>query len=736
MFERRLKILLILPIVCGLVVLGRLFQLQIVSGSDYARQAEEALISPKQYLPPLRGRILDRFGRVLVSDEPAHDITLHYGVLSMNQSYLLRLTDYVRKQELKWRSASDAEIEDEVERRIAGMWTKLSEVSGLSLTELRRRRDAICETVESLRRHIWKARRRVNPGETLERLRLQEEELFHPFLTDVSPAVRTRIELEMTNLPCLRIEPSVRRVWSRDAQPLCHLLGRLGQVTLQAIDDDPWRDDELGGYRAGDERGVSGVEALGERMLRGKRGYEEKYRDGLLREHVAPIDGLDVQLTIDFDLQAQIAQILAEAVKESPPSTGASCVVIDVATREVLALVSVPTFHRDDLRSKFETLRDDAKHLPLFFRAVQGEYQPGSIIKPVALLAGFARGVVDAVRTVFCDGTFIPGSKRWHCWTYWRSMPGHGTIKAEEAIQHSCNIYFFDLGQRLDAEILTDFYRGFIQGREPSDIPQALSPYDATPGTGLIEERQGLIPSLAWMKTQRQRGFRPADGRNYAIGQGEILVTPLQAANSFATIASGCYRSPTVIANDMRDRATLPVQGVSAEAWQITRRGLYRCVNEEGGTAYAFARMDQLEVCGKTGSAQCAQRVVQRRYFFRAEKGNLGEVTTIAPTIEAAWEMLGLPVGTKPLRTEVIERYPPVDPETGKSPTHAWFAGYAPYRHPRVAVAVLIEYGGSGGRTAGPAAKRVFESLLHSPRGYLSADNTKGPGTSHEMLPR
>ncbi|MBN2563255.1 MAG: hypothetical protein JXQ75_20225 [Phycisphaerae bacterium] len=757
MFERRLKVVAALPVVFGIIIVARLYQLQVIKGDEYLERADAALVSPRQFLPPLRGRILDRFGRVLVSDEPAHDVTVHYGILSMSRSYLLLLADHIRKHEPQRRRASDAALEAEAKRRIEEMWLTIQDASGVPMKQLRERCETICESVERLRRHIWQARRVTGLCEPLEKLRLREEDLFHAILRDVTPEARTRIELKLSRLPCVRVEPSVRRVWADRTEPLCHILGRLGQVSADMIRNDPLGDDWLASYRAGDEVGISGVERLSEHMLRGKRGFEERYLDGRISDRAPPIDGLDVQLTIDLDLQRQLTRILEDAVAAHPPSTGASCAVIDVASREILALVSIPTYDLEDLRARFEALRDDARRLPLLFRAVQGEYQPGSILKPVALLAGFANGLVDPDATVFCDGQLIPGSDKWHCWTHWRGMPGHGYVNAEEAIQHSCNVYFYTLGQRINGKRLTDFYRLFIQGRtakEPSEdnaqsltpSPQAESRNPEAEGsesevsrTGLVEERPGLIPTLDWMKSHRKRGFRLADGRNYAIGQGEIQITPLQAANAFATLAAGYYQDPTIIANDMRDRPAVPIRGIPESAWRLTRRGLYRCVNEPGGTAYKHARLDAIEICGKTGSAQCVPRVVERRFTFLAEqtrdKGSAFSsqgaipnpqfpivsppLSIVAPTAEAACESLGLPPGTKPVKTEAVRRYPPPDPESGEVPTHAWFAGFAPYRNPRIALAVLVEHGGGGGHTAGPIGRDVFEALLESPRGYL-----------------
>ena len=225
------------------------------------------------------------------------------------------------------------------------------------------------------------------------------------------------------------------------------------------------------------------------------------------------------------------------------------------------------------------------------------------------------------------------------------------------------------------------------------------------------------------MKEQRHRGFRQADGRNYAIGQGEMSITPLQAANLFATLAEGRYRAPTVIANDCRDRPPVEFKGVSADAWRLMRRGLYRCVNEEGGTAYKYARLDSLEICGKTGSAECVPRVVEQRFTFQTNQGaGTSETSIVAPTIEAACEMLGLPYGTPCVKSESIKRYPPTvadNGEGGKVPTHAWFAGFVPYKNPKIALAVIVEYGGGGGHTAGPVAQAIFQALQESPQGYL-----------------
>jgi len=726
MFERRLKLVLCLPVFASAVLITRLFQLQVLRGEEYAQRAEAALISPRQYLPPLRGRILDRFGRALVSDEPAHDVTVHYGALAMDPSYLHLLASGIRAREPAWRRTSNADLISEATRRIAAMWLSLERASGVDLAELRRRRDAICESVEGLRRFIWEARRRGGADEPAEKLRLREEELFHPIVRDIAPQARTRIELELGSLPFVRIEPSVRRVWHDGSEALCHVLGQIGPATARMVEEDPYREDALKSYRADDLVGISGVERLAEDMLRGRRGYEERFLDGRLRNRLLPIDGLDVQLTVDAELQNEITRILSRAVDGLSASSGASCVVLDVETREILALASVPTYDRAALRKSYAALRDDTRRAPLRFRAVAEEYQPGSIMKPVALLAGFAHDLVDPAQRVACCGALSPDSESWHCWTHWRKLPGHGELNGEEALQHSCNVYFYTLGQRINAKRLTDFYRAFL-GLCPPDESAA-----APRGTGLIEERFGLIPTLEWLRQHRARAFRVADARNYAIGQGELQITPLQAANIFATLAAGVYRDPSLIVNDGRPRETRPIRGVSKYAWDLVRRGLFRCVNEEGGTAFRYARMDDLQICGKTGSAECVPRVTSWHFTFAGSTPD-AMVSIEAPTVEAAREKLGLPANAKCTSRKIARTWPPPDPQTGDVPTHAWFAGYAPCRAPRIAVAIVIEYGGGGGSTAGTVAREAFSAIARSPHGYLPP--VGGHGIAQAMDP-
>jgi penicillin-binding protein 2 len=708
-FERRLTILLWIAVLAAAGLVARLFQLQIVQGGHYRELSESAVERPPETLWPLRGRILDRRGTVLVADEPAYDATIHYGVLSMDDDFLRGLARRVIRElppDVP-RGERVAEAGRRVRERIAEMWIRLSRASGVSTADLCRRRDEICRRVESLRRHLWAARGAEGSADDL---RLAEDEMRHAILRDVTPEVRARIELELGDVPWLRIEPSVRRASppGRAAAHVSHLLGRLSEVSAGQMDRDPFRADERRRYLPGELVGTSGVERAAETILRGVRGMRQRDLDGRVIIQDDPRDGRDVALTIDLDLQRRIEDVLAESVAAHPPSTGAACVVIDVRSRDVLALVSVPVFDPRELGTRYAEWRDDTRTRPLLFRAVAEEYPPGSIIKPLALLAGLSSGAVDPRARIECRGRLFEGIDAWFCWTQWRDLPPHGPVDAVEALQHSCNIYFYQLGQKVGAAGLTDVYRQIVKGRGNGEQ-----------GTGLVEARGGLIPTEEEIRQRRGRGFDAADGRNYALGQGEVQITPLQAANLYATIATGAYREPRLIRKEGPDHPAAP-PSIPAEVWAIVREGLYRCVNLPGGTAHEGARMEELTVCGKTGSAEAVPRVLTWRFRFQTPDGQQPEV--IAPTIEQARDRLHAAADWTVVERKPVERWPAVEPGRGKRPTHAWFAGYAPREDPQVAVALVIEYGGSGGKVAAPVGRRIFEALLDSDGGYLRRD--------------
>ena len=708
MFERRLKILLALLGLCGLAVAVRLGQMQIVHAQRYRQAAAAALIRPAHYVAPIRGRIVSRDGTVLAEDQPTWELRVHFGALSADPRYVRRLAGLFRRTGRLDRNATRRASEAAVRAEMHECWEWIAQTSGATLKDLLERRQAICGRVEEVRRAV--ARRRDRPDI---RVALQEE--FHTVLGDLGESRALRIQQAMPDWPWVTVQPASRRQ-VRDAAPVCHLLGRMGQVSPDDLLKTDADEDPLGCYLPGETRGVSGIERLAEPLLRGRRGLIERDVDGRVTRRTEPIDGRDVRLTIDLDLQRAVLARLERAVRENATASGAAAVVLDVATRQVLALVSCPVYDPRRWNEDYASLIADTRRCPTLFRAVAGEYPPGSIVKPISLTAGLATGRVTPHTQFECQGRgWMHQEGAFRCWTYWRpGMVGHGPVDAVQAIKHSCNVYFYHLGERvcrgtggrlLGADPLCEWFGQFGLGRAPE--------------TGLIEESAGALPWSGWLFRRFGRPPVTGDARFLAIGQGAMTLTPLQAANAAAVLATGEWISPTVLLGDGRSRPVwrLPV---SDAQWEVVRRGMWAVVNERQGTAHRTARSTRIEICGKTGSAQAVCRVLGWEYRFRLRSG--AELSVQAPTVSEARRRLRLPADAGRLVARQAAGWWPWSPrENPTKPTHAWFIGFAPPRRPQVAVAVLIEYGGSGGKIAGPVARDVFEMLLDSPRAHRTS---------------
>jgi len=693
-------------VAAGLIVL-RLVDVQIVRAGDYAVLADRLLTRQVSYLAAPRGSLLDRYGRVLVSDQPAWDVGLQYAILSGDsERYLGALARALERSDDRFRGRPRAEIVSELRAGVAEMWPRLSALTGTPIAELLERGEQVRRRVERIRQEVAERSGYVQ--------RVREEDWFHAILRDVDEdaALRLRLELE-PRYPWLAVVPGAQRVAQR-ADALVHVLGRLGAATDDRIATDALARDELRGLRAGDRCGVSGVERAAETRLRGTRGRLVKdFDQQTVIEFTAPLRGQDVHLTIDAELQARVLDILARRVRAGDAPAGGSAVVLDAGSRDVLALVSYPVYAYDRYAQDYDTLRRDTRFTPLRCRPLAGQYPPGSTCKVIALYGGLTDGVVTERSTITCGGHFLPDQPNaFRCWIYNQYGATHGPLAAVDAIRNSCNIYFFTLGDRLGPQRLCEWFARFGLGR--------------TQGTGLIEESPAILPDEKWLHERRGRRPLSADAWNFAVGQGEVTATPLQAANVAATVASGRWEP----VNLLRDAEGRPIRADADDdarptafneaALRVIRAGMWRVVNEPGGTAYA-ARLEHpgYVLCGKTGSAQAVPRVLNYRFTLEWPDGR--RESAIAVDRE---ELLARFDEPKPkiVGQHANERYPSaqVDP----SPSHAWFIGYTqsratpPGQPPRgrtLAIAVLIEFGGGGGHVAGPAAREIAEAVLEAP---------------------
>lgn len=705
MFETRLKWLAALLLLPAVAIVARLAHLQIAQADSYRAIADALLTRPVRYLQPVRGSILDRHDRVLVEDRPACDLCVHYGVLSGNSEALLRA--FARSVRRRGDAPADQTLDEtasDLRHRLAETWTQLAQLTGVPAEELLNRAENITRRVERVRRQ-WIERGGEGP--------IREETLFHPLIEGVDESVALRARQLLEHLPWIDVAPAAQRVMHA-ADPLVHVLGRVGRVTAEAIQRDPLSDDEWRRLTPDGRCGVSGVERVADAVLRGARGDETRDLRGALLKRQEPQRGQDVRLTIDRDLQQRLLDILARAVEKSDHPAGASAVVIDVASGDVLALVSSPVYSYAEYSQRYAELRDDTRRLPLRFRAVSDAFPPGSTCKAITLVGALSDARTSPNERIHCRGALLPDQPtHFRCWIYNQYGTTHDAEmvdgqRGEDAIRNSCNIYFYEMGGRLGPARLCQWFDEFRLGR--------------TQGTGLIEESPGIVPHESYLRFAQNRGYVPSDAWNYAIGQGEVTATPLQVANVAAAIARGRWKPVQLVRLESGRPLTVPVEPereLSEPALRVLRTGMWRVVNEKGGTAEKHARLVSAgyELCGKTGSAQVVPRVLTSRYIFEWPDG-------VRDSVEARSEAEARAhfgdAHVKLVGSRAAQRYPELG-QDGKLPSHAWFMGYTQLKStPRgspatgraYAIAVLIEFGGGGGSVAGPVAREIAQVLL------------------------
>ena len=448
--------------------------------------------------------------------------------------------------------------------------------------------------------------------------------------------------------PEFEIEVTQRRFY-RLGEHAAHVLGYLGEVSRDELAADP------GALHAGDWVGRRGVERAYDRRLRGEDGERVVVVDsrGLPVEEFGrrlgrPGQGL--RLTLDAGLQQEAERLLAGQV--------GAIVALDPRDGALRALVSAPAydpnlFARKLAADDWRALVGDARH-PLQNRAVQSAYSPGSVFKIVMATAALAEGVVTPSRREFCPGFAAHYGRRFHCW----KRGGHGSVDLEAAIEGSCDVFFYAVGRELGIERIARYARLFDFGRPT--------------GVDLGGERAGLVPDNEWSRRRRGHPWYPGETISVAIGQGALLVTPIQVATMVAAVANGGFLvTPHVVA----DSAPAPRPlGLAPELLAPVRNGLERVVNGARGTARG-ARVPGLTVAGKTGTVQV---VSQEAY---------------ADTSDAPWHLRN----------------------------HAWFAAYAPAERPELVVVVFVEHGGKGSGVAAPIAKALYAYLFGPDRAPVAA---------------
>ena len=476
----------------------------------------------------------------------------------------------------------------------------------------------------------------------------------------------SKIEARLSRLPGVVVDVVPGREYPY-GDIATHLIGYLGEIS-----EDDIKNDLYPGALPGDMVGKSGVEARYNSELAGtlgKRIVEVDVKGGFVKtlEEIPPVSGSDIYLTIDLDLQMAAEDAMKDKV--------GAAVVLDPNSGRLLAMVSSPGFDPElfakGITAEQWKVLNDPFYRPLFDKAIQGTYAPGSTFKIVTAAAALQEGVVNEDTTHFCPGYFRFGNRDYRCW----KAGGHGVVNLYKAIVESCDVYFYKVGLKLGVDRIAKYAKAFGLGEKT--------------GIDLPNEARGVIASSEWKKKKFKSKWYEGETLSIAIGQGYNNVTPIQMARLIATVANGgtLYRpiyvekivnpAGTVTASFNKDpQGTVPVSKANLRAIQ---NGLVGVVQDNMGTAKE-CRMKDMIVAGKTGTAQ----VVRQTKRKEDEK--------------MAW----------------------------KYRDHAWFVAYGPAESPQLAIAVLIEHGGHGGSAAAPVAKKIFERWLQlqAPRPSDSPERT------------
>jgi penicillin-binding protein 2 len=607
----RFKIVLYLLLVVFIVLVLRLYFLQVMSGELYAELASESIAREKTVSAP-RGNIYDRNGKLLVKSVPVKAVVVEPYTVSKNEDVIKALSGCL--------DMSYEEIKEKVEK---------SNVS------------------------------------YMDRIILKQ---------DIDTATMIYLKENSSKFPGVEVVDVYLREYNFGFLA-SHLLGYTGEIDEDRLKSEIYAND----YEGGDQIGLTGLEETYESVMKGKKGKIIYEVDPLgkpvsILEETVPISGNDLYLTIDIDLQRVVEKILYGSILEVRQKKikdtdeyykvpGGAVFVLSPKNGQILAMASYPTFNPELFvggisLDNWDYLNDPENYYPLINRAVMS-FPPGSSIKIVPAYAGLAEDIISERGRLNCAGVWLGLGKDFpkSCWS------SHGSLDIRGAIKNSCDIYFYQVGYGL-----------FTKNNNMEELLQKylrIFGFGSLTGIDLPNEDEGLVPDKEWKKDyfKDQAGYSvwfPGDTVNMTIGQGDLLVTPLQMAQAFSILANrGIEYSPHLI-KEIRDSEGNLFPDSSIQEYQdlklneyfieIIEDGLVQVVSQ-GGTAAGVFRdfpLDIIPVAGKTGTAE---------FYGRQD--------------------------------------------------YAWFASYAPVGNPEYVIVAMLEEAGSGGSNVAPIIEEIYRYLFN-----------------------
>ena len=708
MYDQRIKIFLIASGFVLLLCLVRLVQMQWLDNSYYREQVSKLKEqgNSSQQLKTVRGRILDRHGRAIASDEPRFYLQINYRL----SSYLderVRRAKLLKASNAKDPVAAIAKAREEIDVKLGDIKQVIEKCSHFNIepAEIQDRLNQINNEIWNFRSFIAWVRNGANP-KILEKYDNRiikvpghvaiadlksrfpnEDELIELIskVDDIPEMDKTlslveletdadifTAQLEFTDMEGLSILPVAQRVYYYNSAA-CQTIGWVGPEQQRKL----FANDKLLSYLAGEvSGGRPGVEYVCEGILRGKRGEMLYDIDEKLIKRTETQPGDDVRLTLDIELQEKIENFMADSGKNRNSQSPSAVVVIDVGTGDILALVSMPVFELNRIRYDYKKINGDPCS-PMLNRAINEYYPGGSAVKPLILIAGLETGKITKDSIISCPA-HQPEQGWPRCWIQKKySWLGHdgqwadsGGNIARNALKGSCNIYFSRLANRIEPVELQRWLFNFGYGHNILSGPASIrgTEYDRN-----LRQLRGAVSSknpparlsISSFEDLKEFPLLERDRKWFGIGQGNLWVTPLQVANAMAVIArDGLYKAPQLYIDD-KDDAELESHylSISPGTLEVVRDGMHAVVSERSGTAY------------------------------EEFKGVLDELASSGVTVYG--------------KTGSTER-----------PEHAWFAGFAEDDTGQsIALSVLVEGGEHGSSDAGPIAREVIKFCIEA--GYI-----------------
>lgn len=660
----RYNIITIFTYLIGIILIVQLFNLQIVHGAKY-REESNTRLTRESTLEATRGKILDRSGNVLVSSSQKFNLELYKSKIDTNalNDSILKIIQVLEKYNVSYVDSFPIKI-DPFEYTIAD--TNLSN---------------------------WKSNNGIDENATAEEAFYKFKDKYKIQNTDISEirkiiAIRYAIVQEgYSSTKSLTIAKDIPREavaeFSEEGdefpginisvQPVrqykqgtlaSHILGyasKIGSEEYQKKKDE---------YNQNDIIGKTGIEAVFEKYLKGKNGTKQidMAVDGTITAEVVEkeaVAGSNVVLTIDSQLQKIAEEALKDNIEKiknggfgkSYDAKGGSCVVMNVKTGEVLAMASYPDYNpqsfADGISNEEWKSYNENKSYPLLNKCIQSAYEPGSIFKMVTAMAGLESGNISLTEKINDTGVYKKYGAEWKCWYYTDYHRGHGYLNVIGAIEKSCNFFFYETADRMGIDTLDKYATYFGLGRKT--------------GIELPSETAGTLASKDYVKSIKG-SWNPGDTINAAIGQGYNKFTPLQMTKYISMIANGGNNvnvsivktiqnaDGTEVSKDEINEYVKEKLGLTEENTEnitlnkdyvnAVREGMKSVTSGESGTAYVRFKDFNIKVGGKTGSAEAGKDA------------------------------------------------------NGNDIVNAWFAAFAPYDDPEIAVVVMVENGGHGNYTA------------------------------------